>query len=194
VALAPFTFDPALPAVDTTADLTGLALGELAALAPQALTEAHGRLTGRVAVRWNAQLGAEPGAGALRVAAGTPATVRLAPTPGFLTQRVPARLGLIGGSFGPLSRWLSFANPAYDALRRIELGELPLAVDSLEVKLYPDGPDGAVSARVELSAHPAEAGSSVGRVSFAVNVAGPLSQVINVGLKQNASIRSGPAR
>lgn len=194
VALAPFTFDPAMPAVDTTADLTGVALGELAALAPQAVAEAHGQVAGRVAVRWSAQLGTEPGAGALRVSVDTPATVRLAATPGFLTQRVPARLGLIGGSFGPLSRWLSVENPAYDTLRRIELGELPLAVDRLEVKLYPDGPDGAISARVELSGHPAEANSAVGGVSFVVNVAGPLSQVLRVGLKQNASIQINSAR
>ncbi len=194
VALTPFTVDPARLAIDTAADLTGLALGELAALAPQALAEGSGQVAGRVAVRWSAEQGPEPGAGALRVAVDVPATVRLAPTPGFLTQRLPARFGLIGGSFGPLSRWLSIENPAYLTLRRIELGELPLAVDSLEVKLYPDGPDGAISARVELSGHPAEPHSPVGAVSFQVNVAGPLSQVVHYGLNNKASLHVNSTR
>ncbi len=194
VALAPFTLDPAAPAVDTTADLVGVALGDLAALAPQALAEARGQISGRLAVRWSARLGAEPGTGSLSMGVDTPATIRLAATPGFLTERVPARFNLVGMSLGPLSRLLSIENPAYDTLRRIELGQLPLVVDGLEVKLYPDGPDGAVSARVELSGHPAEAKSAVGAVSFSVNVAGPLSQVLRLGMQKNASMSLGAGR
>ena len=194
VALAPFTFDPAAPSIDTTAEFIGVGLGEIATLAPQALAEAHGELGGRVAVRWSGPAGAEPGAGTLQVGTGTLATVRLAAKPGFLTQSVPVRFNLIGESLGSLSRLLSLENPAYDTLRRIELGELPLVVDALEVKLYPDGPDGAVSARVELSGHPAEANSAVGVVSFSVNVAGPLSQVLQLGLQKNASMSVSSGR
>lgn len=194
VALAPFTFDPAAPAIDTTADLVGVALGEVAALAPQAVAEARGQIAGRLAVRWTARLGAEPGTGTLAMGVDTPTTIRLAAAPGFLTDRVPARFNLIGTSLGPLSRMLSVENPAYDTLRRIELGQLPLVVDALEVKLYPEGPDGAVSARVDLAGHPAEAKSAVEAVSFSVNVAGPLSQVLRLGLQKNASMSFGAGR
>jgi hypothetical protein len=194
VALAPFTLDPTTPSVNTAADLVGVALGDLAALAPQAVAEARGQVAGRIAVRWDAQAGAEPGAGLLSVNLGIPATVRLAASPGFLTERVPARFNLAGESLGPISRALSLKNPAYETLRRIELGELPLVVDGLVVKLYPDGLDGAVSARLELSGHPAEAKSAVGTVSFSVNVTGPLSQVLRLGMKPNSSMNFGAGR
>ncbi len=194
VTLTPFTFDPAKPAIDTTADFIGVALGELAALVPQALAEASGRLYGRVAVRWNAQAGAEPGEGALRVAIDSAASVRLAPASGFLTNRVPRKLFLLPAGLGPLARWTAVDNPAYDTLRQIELGQMPLKVETLDVKLFPDGPDGPLSARVELVARPAEAGGAVDRVDFTVNVAGPLSQVLRVGLQSGASINVGAAR
>jgi hypothetical protein len=193
VALAPFTLDPAAPAIDTTADLAGVALGDLAVLLPQALSAATGQIAGRISVKWNAQLGVEPGAGKLLVASDAPATVRLAGRPGFLTERIPARFNLAGTSLGPISRLLSLENPAFDTLRRIELGEMPLVVEGLEVKLYPDGPDGA-SARVTLSGHPADPKSAVGKVSFSVNVDGPLSQVIQLGMQKNASMSFGAGK
>jgi hypothetical protein len=187
-------FDPAKPAIDATADFVDMALGELAALVPQALAEASGRLTGRVAVRWNPQAGAEPGEGALRVAIDSAASVRLASAPGFLTNRVPQKLFLLPAALGPLARWTAIDNPAYETLRRIELGQMPLKVETLDVKLFPGGPDGPLSARVELVARPAEAGGAVERVDFTVNVAGPLSQVLRVGLQSGTSINVGAAR
>lgn len=193
VALSPFTLDPAAPAIDTTADVVGVALGDLATLLPEALTAATGQIAGRISVRWNAQVGVEPGAGNLLVATDRPATVRLAERPGFLTERIPARFNLLGTSLGPLSRMMSLENPAYETLRRIELGEMPLVVDALEVKLYPDGPDGA-SARVELSGHPEDPKSAVGKVSFSVNVDGPLSQVLRLGMQKNTSMSVGTGK
>lgn len=194
VALAPFTFDPAAPAIDTTADLADVALGDLASLLPQALTAATGQIAGRLAVRWSATAGAEPGSGTLRIGVDQPATVRLAASPGFLTQRVPERFNLAGTALGPISRALSLKNPAYDTLRRIELGETPLNVDSLEVKLYPDGPDGIVSARVAMSGRPAESDSPVGKVSFVVNVVGPLEKVIRLSAQKNSSMSFGTGK
>ena len=55
---------------------------------------------------------------------------------------------------GSLARWLALNNPAFDTLKRVEMGEMPLTVDKLNLAIYPDGPDGAVSARISVSARP----------------------------------------
>lgn len=188
IALTPFLLDPGAPAVATTAEFSGVALEELAKLAPQALAEARGQVAGRISVHWSAKLGFEPGEGALTALNGGPTTVRLAPEPGFLTQHVPARIALLPDWLGPISRWFAPENPAYDTLRRIETGQLPLNVENLQVQLYPDGPDGPRSAVVELSAHP-EGDSMVKRVSFTVNVAGPLSQVLQLSFKDGVNMK-----
>jgi hypothetical protein len=190
VALMPFIFDPANPAVRTTADLIGVALDQLAHLLPDALAEASGRVSGRIAVNWSFAEGARPGTGSLTMSDASQATLRLAAAPGFLTQHMPARIALLPAWLGPLAKWFSPENPAYDTLRRIELGELPLTVDRLRMELYPDGPDGPRSAVVEISARPA-AGSIVEQVSFTVNVAGPLREVLELGLNDRASLDFG---
>ncbi len=187
VALAAFVVDLAAPELRTTAEVTAVALSELAALLPETLAAAKGRLSGRMEVRWNAQDGFEPGKGSLRMLPDEPVSLRLASAPGFLTQHMPERLQLLPEKLGALARWLSPRNPAYDSLSHIELGEDTLAVEKLRVELYPDGPDGARSALVEVTARPPK-GSAVELVSFTVNVAGPLKQVIDLGLKNQARI------
>ena len=188
IALAPFTLDPAAPAVRTTAEFSGVALGELAALVPQALTEARGQVAGRITVNWSLQAGVEPGAGSLVVSPDTPATLRLAKSPGLLTGRSPPRIEFLPAWTGPLHTWFSVENPGYDLLRRIELGDMPLVVEHLDVRLYPDGPDAARSATVEISARPAS-GEAVKKVTFTVNLSGPLAQVLRLGLDDRAKVR-----
>ncbi|HWA10339.1 MAG TPA: YdbH domain-containing protein [Opitutaceae bacterium] len=190
VTLAPFVFDPAAPAVETTADFSRLSLGELARLAPQALAEADGRLDGRIALRWTAAAGFELGAGSLATTAGVPATIRLAAKPGFLTERMPRTISLLPDWLGPVAKWFSPANPAYGTLSDIEMGRQPLAVERLSLKLYPDGPDAARSTLVELAARPT-AGGAVDRVDFTVNVAGPLNQVLRLGLNESVQVKVG---
>jgi hypothetical protein len=188
IALAPFTLDPASPAVHTSAEISGVALADLAALVPQALAEASGQVAGRVAINWSLAGGLEPGAGSLGVAAGSSAGLRLTNSPGLLTSRATPKIEFLPGWTGPLSRWLSIDNPAYAVLRQIERGEMPLIVEKLSVKLYPDGLDGPQSARVEVAARPT-AGSAVERVTFAVNVTGPLTEVLKLGLDDRAKVR-----
>ena len=187
VALAPFTLDPAAPAVHTDAEIVGIALSDLAALVPQALAEARGQVAGRVSVNWSLSGGVEPGTGLLSVSADAPAGLRLTNSPGLLTGSATPRIEFLPAWTGPLRRWLSVENPAYDVLRRIERGELPLVVENLQVKLYPDGLTAPQSVRVELAAHPT-AGSAVQRVTFAVNVTGPLMEVLKLGLDDRAKI------
>jgi hypothetical protein len=193
IGLSPFAVNLAEPKVETTAEFGGLALSELAALMPEALAEAQGQLSGRVAVRWSAAVGPELGSGSLAVLPGVPASMRLAQKPGFLTGRMPVRIAFLPAWLGPISRWLSVENPARQTLNDIELGQQSLAVDSLRVELYPDGPDGVRSASVEVSARPI-GGGVVDRVTFTVNVAGPLTQVLRLGLNDRAKVSVAPKK
>lgn len=187
VALSPFTFDPANPEVTTTAELTGLAMAEMAKLIPTALTAAAGRIEGRIAVQWSEAAGFQPRSGSLNIATDTPATMRLAATPGFLTQHLPERIQLLPAWLRLPANWFAPVNPAYGTLERIEMGREELQVDRLRVALYPDGPEGARSAVVEVTARPA-AGNVVELVSFTVNVAGSLQQVLKLGMDDRASL------
>lgn len=72
VVLAPFVFDPARLEVRTTAEFTGVALSELASLLPETLAEAHGRLSGRIALHCSSAAGFQPGSGSLNVLPDTP--------------------------------------------------------------------------------------------------------------------------
>jgi hypothetical protein len=193
VALEPFMIDPADFRVSTTANLAGLGLGELALLLPETLAEAHGRVNGRIRLRWSVATGFEPGAGLLTVAPEIPASLRLAAAPGFLTAHLPERIQLVPAWLGPLARWFAPENPAFDNLRRIELGEQSLTIDQLRVELYPDGPDAARSAVVEVSARP-PAGSLVELVTFTINLAGPLEQVLKLGMDERASVNFSPGK
>lgn len=189
VTVAPFTFDPAAPAVHSVAEFSRVALGELAALVPHALREAQGQVAGRVSIHWSLPSGFGPGEGALAVSPAEPATLRLAASPGLLTGRSPPRIGLLPSFLGPVARWFSFQNPAHSMLQRIELGQSPLAVETLRLQLYPDGPGGPRSARVDIVARPAGAGDVVEKITFSVNVSGPLDQVLQLGFKDRATVR-----
>lgn len=192
IELTPFVVDPAAPEVQTTAELGGVALGDLATLLPEALSAASGQMEGRISVRWSARMGFDVDAGALTVADNAPADLRLTASPGFLTGKMPLRIQFLPPWLGPLARWVAIDNPAYDMLHRIEMGETWLTIERLRVQLYPDGPNGARSAVVDIAARPA-GGGVVDRVTFAVNVFGPLSQVVRLGLNQTLKV-SGSMR
>ena len=194
VSLAPFTLDPVAPAVNSVAEFSGVALGELAALVPHALKEAQGRVAGRLVINWSVKSGLGPGDGALAVSSSERATVLLAASPGLLTGRSPPRIDLLPEFMGPLRRWFSFENPAHGMLQRIELGQAPLAVESLRVQLYPDGAGGARSAQVEVVARPTGTGDVLKKITFTVNVSGPLDQVLRLGLDDRAKIRVNAAK
>ncbi len=194
IALTSFILDPAAPAVKSVADFSGVALGELAALVPQALTAAQGQIAGRVSIDWSLQSGLGPGDAAIDISPNSPATVSLAASPGLLTGNSPPRIALLPTFFGPLRQWFSFDNPAHSLLRRIELGETPLAVERLGIQFYPDGAGGARSLNVKFSARPSGRADVVDKVTFNVNVSGPLDQVLRLGLDDRAKIRFDAAK
>ena len=114
--------------------------------------------------------------------------MRLTATPGFLTQRLPARISLLPSWTGALGRWLAPVNPAYHDMQEIEMGRANLRVETLRIDLTPEGDEQGRTAQVYVSARPEQAGGTVKEVTFQVNVSGPLAAVLRLGMNQNMSL------
>jgi hypothetical protein len=168
--------------------LTRVGLQDMAQLVPASLAAARGRVNGDLRVAWSEDTGFQVGEGKLRLDASEPTTLTLAASPGFLTSQVPARFVLLPAWLGPLSLWFSPPNPALATLSDIELGRIPLQVQSLEVDLSPDGDAAGRTASVSIRARPLGEGGAVDLVTFQINVAGPLSEVLKLGLEQDFSV------
>lgn len=168
--------------------VTNVGLQDVAALVPAGLSESRGRINGAVRVGWSEEDGFQLGAGNLVLSQAEEAMVRLAPAPGFLTDQVPARFELLPAWMGPVARWFRPENPAYADMRGIELGETALRLEALSVQLTPEGDREGRTARVKVTARPARAGGVVEVVTFEVNVAGPLGEVLRLGMNQSFSV------
>lgn len=168
--------------------LTRVGLQDIVQLVPAALASANGRVNGDVRVAWSEAAGFQLGEGRLRLDSSEPTTLTLAASPGFLTSQVPARFVLLPAWLGPLSRWFSPVNPAHETLRRIELGQIPLQVQTFSVDLSPDGDVAGRTASIFIQGRPVDDGGVVERVTFQINVAGPLSDVLKLGIEQDFSV------
>jgi hypothetical protein len=189
VEISPFTLKFAQPRIQGEVQFAGLELGRIAALLPPVLADARGRVSGRMAVSWSAAAGVTAGDGRLQIAPGEVASLRLSVAPGFLTSKVPRRLALLPAWLGPIARAFSPENPAYETLRAIETGEMRLELNSLDVGLQPEGDPAGRTARVILTARPAKT-DVVESVRFEINVAGPLADVVRMGLEGRVNIHS----
>ncbi len=187
VEVTPFEFPAREPAVKTDLHFNAIEIGQLARYLPPVLATASGKVSGRMSLAWSAAEGVVPGSGRLQIDPGGAAAIRLAPQPGFFTQRVPRRLAVLPESWGALSRWLSIDNPAYEPLRAIEMGETPLHIESLDVGLRPEGDPAGRTARIVLVARP-EADKVIKSVRFEVNVAGPLADVLRLGITRGVRV------
>lgn len=185
VSVAPFVANMVAPKLAMVLTIERVSLQELAPYLPHAVASMHGRLSGNLALAWSAAEGVAPGQGALKLDLSEPASVRLSPSPGFLTSRVPARILFLPAWTGRLRNWVSSNNPAWETLRAIEMGETLLLVDSLAVEFNPAA--GERSATVRVLARPPKA-DAVEQVAFDVNVSGPLTDVIGLGLRKKLSI------
>ena len=178
--------------IEATVALSNVGLQDLAALVPASLSDARGRIDGTVRLRWATEGGFQVGAGNLALGRSEPAIVRLAPSPGFLTQSMPKRFAPMPAWTGPLARWLSADNPAYHDMAEIELGRAPLEVESLAVLLTPDGDASGRTATVRMKARPTKPGASVKSVNIDVNVTGPLDAIFQLGLNRELSVEARP--
>ena len=186
----PFTVSLSKPAIDVNLVMQRVGLQDLVVFAPTALSEARGRINGKLRFKWNSDEGVQVGEGGLELEKSEPTTLRLVSAPGFLTEKVPARFTWLPSCLGPLSRWFSPANPGYKTLSEIERGKLGLRVESLDVRLTPEGDERGRSASVVIRARPEQAGTAVGTVTLEINVAGPLAAVLRLGMNQNLSLSS----
>jgi len=178
------------PAIDVSLVMQRVGLQDLVVFVPTALSDARGRINGKLRLKWNSAEGVQVGEGGLQLDKSEPTTLRLVSAPGFLTEKVPARFTWLPPCFGPLARWLAPANPGYKTLSEIERGKLGLHVESLEVRLTPEGDERGRSASVVIRARPEQDGTAVGEVTLEVNVAGPLAAVLRLGMNQNLSLSS----
>lgn len=189
VTAEPFSVSLAEPVVSVTLAMERVGLQDLVVFVPTALSEARGRINGRLKLKWNATDGVQVGAGSLSLEKSEPTILRLVSTPGFLTEKVPARFSLFPPQLKRLSRWFSTPNEAYGALSEIEQGHVALRVDLLEVRLTPQGDERGRSASVIIRARPERNGGVIGEVTFEINVAGPLAAVLQLGMQQNLSLQ-----
>jgi hypothetical protein len=184
------TLDPCVialspPALATRIRVNAVGLQDVAALVPAGLTETRGRVSGSVGFGWSDADGVSLGAGELKLDPQEPTVVRLAPAPGFLTSRVPERLSLLPGF---AARWFRPANPAYAEVQAIELGRTSLRVRDLSIRLSPEGDARGRTASVRINGRPERADSIVKEVTFEVNVSGPLSEVLRMGMQQKFTV------
>jgi hypothetical protein len=186
VETGPFTMPLSPILIDARVHISHVGLQDFVALVPSGLSDARGKLDGDLRVMWTAAHSLELGDGTLSFDDVEPTIIRLAPWPGFLTGRVPARIEFMPGQLG---RWFSVANPSYDELQDIELGRADLQVSSLQIQLTPEGDGQGRSAHVLVKARPSRPDSSVKLVTFTINVNGPLAAVMNLGMKQPFSLQ-----
>jgi hypothetical protein len=190
VTLEPTTLTFSPMAVEAMLHIANVGMEDIAALVPAGLSAAHGRIDGDVRLGWSADGGFRVGKGDLTLGHSEPATVQLAPTPGFLTRTMPKRFEPLPAWTGPLSKWLSADNPVYTDMEAIELGRAPLRVESLQVRLTPEGDEYGRTATVRMVARPVKADAGVKSVNIDVNVAGPLDALFEFGINQKYSIEA----
>lgn len=188
VVIDPFTLPLSPPFVSVNLRFNRIGLQDVAALVPTGFAEARGRIDGEVQIDWSKATGVQIGAGHLNLRDDEPTVVRLAPSPGLLTEHMPERFGLLPAWLGPLARWFAPVNPAYADLKAIELGQKELRAHSLTVRLTPEGDNRGRSARVEMVARPVQTGTAVDRVNFEADVSGPLSALFQLSMDDRTKL------
>jgi hypothetical protein len=129
----------------------------------------------------------EPIDGHLVIDAKQPVDLTLAPQPGFLTGQVPRHYEFLPSWMGPVARRLSPVNPAYEMLEGVELGRVPLRVQRLEVNFYPPNDEMDRTVRILVEGRPSD-GKVVDQVTIQLNLAGPLADIIRLGLEHRSQI------
>ena len=190
VTAEPFAVAFAEPKLGVTLAMRRVGLQDLIVFVPTTLSDAHGRINGRLHLDWNAADGVQLGLGELALDKTEAATLRMAENAGFLTAKMPVRFVLVPPNWPKFfQRVLSLNNPSYPPLKEIELGKLGLHVETLDVKLHPEGDELGRSASVFIRARPDQVDNLIREVTFQINVSGPLASVLRVGMKQKMSFQ-----
>lgn len=155
------------------AQMRGVQLAELLPLLPPLLASARGQLDGRIALRSDAE-GIRVESGHLALRAGETAELRFLPTPGVISGQLP-----------PMVRQY------YPGLMQLETGGIPLRAERLEVVVNAAGDEFGRTAVISLAGGPADPALRA-PVVLAVNVRGPLDQVVAFGT--HSRLRFGQGR
>jgi hypothetical protein len=177
---ATIAFSPLV--VDLKLHIDRIGLQDLVALVPTSLADAQGRIDGFVRLGWSNAAGLQIGEGWFALREDEVATLRLVAAPGFLTGGVPEHVALLPKWTGSIGGWFAPVNPVYGEVHDIELGRTPLEVSSFNLLLTPKGDSRGRTARLQVSGRPDKAGSGVKLVQFEVNVQGPLTELVRVGM------------
>jgi hypothetical protein len=194
IELSPFAIRPRQSRVTTTLHFESVELSGMARFLPSVLAEATGPVSGQVEVSWDLNEGLKLANGSLQPRPLESASIKLAPSPGFLTSRLPERvrekIDLLPTWLGPIRKLFMPKNPAYETLRAIEMGEMALEVKTLVVEVNPEGDVSGRTARVVVMARPTAAGSAVDSVRFEINVSGPLADLVRLGLEGRLKVHA----
>jgi hypothetical protein len=147
---------------EMTARITGVDAALVLPLFPQFVTSAQGRLDGTLRLRRDEE-GVHLGAGRLALPLGGTADVRLKPTPGLLTQSLPAQV-----------------RSYYPGLADLEAGRVPMRAEVLEVIFDPAGDAEGRTARVRLAGGPVDPRMRA-PIDLNINVRGPLDTLVKFG-------------
>lgn len=148
--------------IEMTARIVGVDAALVLPLFPQVATSASGRLDGEITLRRDAD-GVHVGSGRLVLPVGGTAEVKLKPTPGLLTQSLPATV-----------------REYYPGLADLEAGRVPMRADVLEIVFDPAGDAEGRTARLRLAGGPVDPRMRA-PIDLNVNIRGPLDMLVKFG-------------
>jgi hypothetical protein len=157
---------------DLALRLKDVDLGELLRFADADHTyvqSAEGRVEGTVGLRLRGGA-VSAGESALSLPAGSLAVIFFRPSPGLLTNYVPAAV-----------------RQAYPGIEAIELGVTPLEAKVLRVTFHPDGDESGRGARLRIEGRPRDP-KLIAPLELDVNFTGPLESVVRKALDSRLKI------
>jgi hypothetical protein len=147
-------------------------LGEILTLADpekKYVRMAKGQVEGTIGVRVRAgKIGA--GDSGLRLVPGTVATIAFAPSPGLLTDYVPAQV-----------------LKAYPGIAAIEMGQTPLEAKVLSLVFRPEGDEAGRGARIRIEGRPLDP-KIIAPIELDLNFTGPLEAVVRKAMDSRLRI------
>lgn len=147
-----------------------IGLQDVAALVPELVKAAYGRVDGEVRLAWSLAGGLSLDRGHIVLREDEPAAVTLAPSPGLITGRLPAQV-------------LKY----YPGLDKAELGLVPIRARELEVQFHAQPDAEGRTARIHLFGVPDDPNAR-GPLNLDVNVRGPLGPFIKLGTSTRFSL------
>ena len=168
--ISPTTISLNPPSAGIDVQLTRIGLQDVAALVPDLVTAAYGRVDGEVRFAWSKAAGLVLEKGHVVLRTDEPASVRLAPSPGLITSTLPKTV-------------LKY----YPGLDKAELGQVPIRASALDVEFSGKPDSEGRTAVVHLFGVP-EAPDARGPIDLNLNVRGPLQPFIKLGTNTRFSV------